>query len=92
MLNVNEHFMISKTCYFSFIYQKTELIEYKIHMRCPYWYHHLNLHNTKYIFVNVWTYVHCDTKFLASITCVLRGTTTVYAICADEGRNQCHVL
>ena len=79
MLNINEYFTLSKACYFLFIYRKTELIKYKICMRCPYWYFHLNLYNVKYVFVNVWTIVHSDTKHLASITCVLRGTTTVYA-------------
>jgi hypothetical protein len=92
MLNVNAHFTISKACYFLFIYQKMELIEHIICMRCPYWYLHLNLHNTKYVFANVWADIHYDTKFLASMTCVLRGTITVYATCANEGRSQCHVL
>ena len=66
MLNVNEHFMISKACYFLFIYRKTKLIEYIILMRCPYWNLHLNLRNTIYVFANVWADVQCNTKFLAS--------------------------
>ena len=74
-----------KHAIFIIIYRKTKLIEYKIRMRCPYWYLHLNLHNTKYVFANILADVHCDTKFLASMTCVLGGTTTVYATCADEG-------
>ena len=85
MLNVNEHFRISKACYFFFIYRKTELVEYKIRMRCLYWYLLWNLHNTIYVFANVWADVQCDTKFLSSMTCVLRGTTTIYSTCADEG-------
>ena len=92
MLNVNEHFTISKACYFLFIYWKTELIEYKVRMRYPYWYLHLNLHNTKYVFANVYADVHCDIKFMASMTCILRGKTIVYATYADEGRSQCHML
>ena len=61
-------------------------------MRYLYWHLYLNLHNTKYVFANVWANVHCDTKFMANMTCILRGTITVYATCAYEGRNQCHVL
>jgi hypothetical protein len=61
-------------------------------MRYLYWYLNLKLHNTKYVFANVWADIHSDTKFLANMTCVLRRTTTIYATCIDEGRNQCHVL